>query len=68
MNSEMGDLGEQKTHKVAVNNPLEQFVKLAKDSRGTECLDVIKQILETPGVHVFGEFLHMPQIAEVSQK
>lgn len=63
MNSDMGD---PVSHKVAVNNPLEQFVALAKSCRTPAgFLDLIKVVLETPGVHVFGEFMHMPQIAEV---
>lgn len=65
MISEAENATEQVSHKVATNNPLEQFVLLAKGCRGAGCLELIKQVLETPGVHVFGEFLHMPQIAEV---
>lgn len=65
MISDTGDASEQKSHKMATNNPLEQFVLLAKGCRGAGCLELIKQVLETPGVHVFGEFMHMPQIAEV---
>lgn len=61
----MSEVSEQISHKMASNNPLEQFVLLAKGCRGAGLLELIKQVLETPGIHVFGEFLHMPQIAEV---
>lgn len=30
MNSDIGDVGEEVSHKVATHNPLEQFVLLAK--------------------------------------
>lgn len=47
------------------NNPLEQFVLLAKTAKGAACNELIKQALESPGVYVFGELLDMPNIAEV---
>uniref|UniRef100_A0A6M2DS68 Putative cop9 signalosome complex subunit 7a n=1 Tax=Xenopsylla cheopis TaxID=163159 RepID=A0A6M2DS68_XENCH len=50
---------------VAANNPLEQFVLLAKTAKGAACLELIKQVLEAPGVHVFGELLDMPNIKEL---
>lgn len=50
------------------HNPLEQFVALAKSAKGAACLDLIKQVLEAPGVHVFGELLVMPNIIEVNKK
>lgn len=46
-------------------NPLEQFVLLAKTAKGAACLELIKQVLEAPGVYVFGELLDMPNISEV---
>lgn len=48
------------------HNPLEQFVLLAKGAKGAACLELIKQVLEAPGVHVFGELLAMPNIIELS--
>lgn len=48
------------------NNPLEQFVLLAKSAKGAACLELIKQVLDAPGVHVFGELLDMPNVIEVS--
>lgn len=48
------------------HNPLEQFVLLAKSAKGAACLELIKQVLEAPGVHVFGELLVMPNILEVN--
>lgn len=47
-------------------NPLEQFVLLAKTAKGAACTELIKQVLEAPGVYVFEELLDMPNIAEVS--
>ncbi|KAJ8676207.1 hypothetical protein QAD02_011993 [Eretmocerus hayati] len=49
----------------AANNPLEQFVLLAKTAKGAAALELIKQVVETPGVHVFGELLDMPNIKEL---
>lgn len=50
----------------STNHPLEQFVLLAKGAKGSACAELIKQVLEAPGVHVFGELLEMPNIKEVS--
>ncbi|XP_045498540.1 COP9 signalosome complex subunit 7b [Colias croceus] len=50
---------------VATNHPLEQFVLLAKGAKGSGCAELIKQVLEAPGVHVFGELLEMPNIKEL---
>ncbi|GLH04825.1 hypothetical protein R5R35_003585 [Gryllus longicercus] len=47
------------------NNPLEQFVLLAKSAKGAAAVELIKQVLEAPGVHVFGELLDMPNIIEL---
>ncbi|XP_045475416.1 COP9 signalosome complex subunit 7b isoform X2 [Harmonia axyridis] len=47
------------------NNPLEQFVLLAKSAKGAACNELIKQVLESPGVYVFGELLDMPNITEL---
>jgi len=47
------------------HNPLEQFVLLAKSAKGAACLELIKQVLEAPGVHVFGELLVMNNIIEL---
>lgn len=47
------------------NQSLEQFVLLAKGAKGFACAELIKQVLEAPGVHVFGELLEMPNIKEV---
>lgn len=50
---------------VSTNNPLEQFVLLAKKAKGAACTELISQVLETNGVHCFGELLAMPNIAEL---
>ena len=49
----------------STSNPLEQFVLLAKTAKGAAALELIKQAIETPGVHVFGELLDMPNIKEL---
>ncbi|XP_063232503.1 COP9 signalosome complex subunit 7b isoform X3 [Bacillus rossius redtenbacheri] len=49
------------------NNPLEQFVLLAKSAKGAAAVELVKQVLEAPGVHVFGELLDMPNIAELEK-
>lgn len=47
------------------NNPLEQFVILAKSTKGAATAELVRQVLSAPGVHVFGELLDMPSIKEV---
>lgn len=47
------------------NNPLEQFVLLAKSAKGAACLELVRQVLEATGVYVFGELLDMPNVIEV---
>ena len=54
-----------KTHS-SISNNLEQFVLLAKSARGAGLVALVKQVLEAPGVFVFGELLEMPNIEEVS--
>ncbi|KDR12141.1 COP9 signalosome complex subunit 7a [Zootermopsis nevadensis] len=49
----------------AGNNPLEQFVLLAKSAKGAAAVELVKQVLEAPGVHVFGELLDMPNVIEL---
>ncbi|XP_073970582.1 COP9 signalosome subunit 7 [Rhodnius prolixus] len=44
------------------NNPLEQFVILAKSVHGAATVELVRQVLSAPGVHVFGELLDMPSI------
>ena len=52
--------------KPASANPLEQFVLLAKSARGAAAVELVKQVLEAPGVYVFGELLDAPNIQEVT--
>lgn len=51
-----------KTSTPLTNNPLEQFVILAKSVHGAATVELIRQVLAAPGVHVFGELLDMPSI------
>ena len=47
-------------------NPVEQFVLLAKAAKGAAAVELVKQALESPGVYVFGELLDAPNIKEVN--
>lgn len=58
-------LDESEVKKPTVHNPLEQFVLLAKGTKGAACTDLIKTVLEAPGVYVFAELLIQPNIQEV---
>ncbi|XP_066583475.1 COP9 signalosome complex subunit 7b [Prorops nasuta] len=53
------------TTEKSTTNPLEQFVLLAKTAKGAAAMELIKQAVDTPGVHVFGELLDMPNIKEL---
>lgn len=44
---------------------LEQYVLLAKSTRGAGLVALIQQTLEAPGVYVFGELMEMPTVKEV---
>lgn len=54
------------TKKPVAHNPLEQFVLLAKGTKGAACQDLIKTVLEAPGVYVFSELLEHANIRDVS--
>ncbi|KAJ8011587.1 hypothetical protein DPEC_G00059800 [Dallia pectoralis] len=47
------------------SNQLEQFILLAKTAKGPALITIINQLLEAPGVYVFGEFLELPCIQEL---
>lgn len=59
-------MDESDTKKPVAHNPLEQFVLLAKGTKGAACQDLIKTVLEAPGVYVFAELLAQPNIRDVS--
>ncbi|XP_019771857.1 COP9 signalosome complex subunit 7b isoform X2 [Dendroctonus ponderosae] len=48
------------------SSSLEQFVLLAKSTKGAACTELVKQALEAPGVYVFGELLDNPNITELA--
>lgn len=50
----------------AGSNPLEQYVLLAKSAKGAAAVELVKQVLEAPGVYVFGELLDMANIQELA--
>ena len=43
----------------------EQVLLLAKSAKGAALATLIHQVLEAPGVYVFGELLDMPNVREV---
>lgn len=45
---------------------LEQFLILAKTARGSAIVELIKQVLDSPHIFVFGELLDSPAIQELS--
>lgn len=53
--------GEQKPS----SNLLEQFILLAKGTSGSALTTLISQVLEAPGVYVFGELLELANVQEV---
>ena len=48
-----------------VNDKLEQYLLLAKGLRGLGLSDLIKKIIEEPGIFTFGELLLLPQVQQV---
>uniref|UniRef100_A0ABI7ZD20 COP9 signalosome subunit 7B n=1 Tax=Felis catus TaxID=9685 RepID=A0ABI7ZD20_FELCA len=52
--------GEQKPS----SNLLEQFILLAKGTSGSALTALISQVLEAPGVYVFGELLELANVQE----
>ncbi|XP_078063687.1 COP9 signalosome complex subunit 7a isoform X2 [Mustelus asterias] len=46
------------------SNPLEQFILLSRNAKGPALTTLISQVLEAPGVFVFGELLETPNIQE----
>lgn len=54
--------GEQKPS----SNLLEQFILLAKGTSGSALTTLISQVLEAPGVYVFGELLELANVQEVT--
>ncbi|XP_067109849.1 COP9 signalosome complex subunit 7b-like [Osmerus mordax] len=48
-------------------NQVEQFILLAKNAKGPALISLINQVLEAPGVYVFGELLQLPCIQKLSE-
>lgn len=61
-----GIMGDVEPAKPARHNPIEQFILLAKGTRGAACCDLIKTVLEAPGVYVFAELLEIQNVKDVS--
>uniref|UniRef100_A0A673UQT3 COP9 signalosome subunit 7B n=1 Tax=Suricata suricatta TaxID=37032 RepID=A0A673UQT3_SURSU len=55
--------GEQKPS----SNLLEQFILLAKGTSGSALTALISQVLEAPGVYVFGELLELANVQELAE-
>jgi len=45
---------------------LEQFLILAKSARGSALVELIKQVLDSPHIFVFGELLDLPAIKDMA--
>ena len=45
---------------------LEQFLILAKTCKGLSAVQLIKQVLESPQIYVFGEFIDLPNVKELT--
>lgn len=58
---------EEEAKNSTAHNPLEPFLLLVKSAKGAACADLIKTVLEAPGVYVFSELLTQPNIVEVSE-
>ncbi|CAJ0930537.1 unnamed protein product [Ranitomeya imitator] len=54
--------GEQKP----TSSLLEQFILLAKGTKGSALPALINQVLDAPGVYVFGELLDLPTVQELA--
>uniref|UniRef100_V9L904 COP9 signalosome complex subunit 7a n=1 Tax=Callorhinchus milii TaxID=7868 RepID=V9L904_CALMI len=44
---------------------VEQYLTLAHTAQGESLVQIINQLLEVPGIYVFGEFLELPNIQEL---
>jgi COP9 signalosome complex subunit 7 len=44
---------------------LQPFLLIAKSAKGKGCTAVIDQVLQAPGIFVFGELLDMPNVKQV---
>ncbi|XP_069774283.1 COP9 signalosome complex subunit 7b-like isoform X2 [Narcine bancroftii] len=47
--------------------PLEQFLLQARQARGAALEPLVDQLLEAPGVYVFGDFLEIPSVKEIME-
>jgi COP9 signalosome complex subunit 7 len=45
---------------------LEQFLILSKSAKGLSAVELIRQVIESPSIYVFGELLDMPNIKELA--
>ncbi|XP_078524301.1 COP9 signalosome complex subunit 7b isoform X1 [Lissotriton helveticus] len=55
--------GEQKSS----SNVLEQFLILARSTKGSALPALVSQVLEAPGVYVFGDLLEIPCVQELAE-
>ena len=49
----------------STSHRLEQFLLLAKGTKGAACAKLIGDVLAAPGVYVFGELLDLQNVKEV---
>ncbi|KAJ1122443.1 hypothetical protein NDU88_000930 [Pleurodeles waltl] len=62
----LGMMEEMATEVRVSNTNQEQFLLLAKSAKGTALATLIYQVLEAPGVYVFGELLDMQNVKELA--
>uniref|UniRef100_A0A8C6X7L3 COP9 signalosome subunit 7B n=1 Tax=Naja naja TaxID=35670 RepID=A0A8C6X7L3_NAJNA len=48
-------------------NLLEQFILLARGTSGSALIALINQVLEAPGIYVFGELLELTNVREIAE-
>lgn len=69
MQSDAMMIGDEETSSLKAHHnplPLEPFLLLAKGTHGAACADLIRTVLEAPGVYVFSELLQHPHVIEVN--
>ena len=52
-------------HESTTSSPLETYVLLANGAKGAAAVNLVQQVLEAPGVYVFGELLDHANILDL---
>ncbi|XP_069068975.1 COP9 signalosome complex subunit 7b isoform X2 [Pleurodeles waltl] len=59
--------GRRMAEQKSSSNMLEQFVILARSTKGSALPALVNQVLEAPGVYVFGDLLEIPCVQELAE-